>query len=254
MMARTTLTLDDLVVQLRQVHGAALECVVLYGSAAVDEQIAGRSDLNVLVIVRTLSLDALRTLGQTVRAWNEAGNPPPLTLTRAEWDRSADIFPMEYADILERHRVLFGTAPFDGSRVTLEHLRLELEFEAMGKMLRLRQGVMAAGTDPARQADLLRASFGTLLVLFRSLLRLHGERPPRDQVAIVRAAAARAGFDPAAFERVAALVRGTPIPAGETPAVLASYLSAMDHVVQHLDRYTPPAASGGPPSTDSPST
>ncbi len=238
-----TLTLDELVAQLRRAHGDALECVVLYGSAAVEEQVAGRSDLNVLVIVRTLSLETLRALGQTVRAWGEAGNPPPLTLTRAEWDRSADIFPMEYADILERHRVLHGVAPFAGIRVDAGHLRLELEFEAMGKLLRLRQAVMAAGTDPARQAELLAASFGTLLVIFRALLRLHGERPPRDRLAVVRAAAVHAGFDPAAFERVAGLVAGTPIPAADTPAVLSAYVSAMEQVVAHLDRFHPPSGA-----------
>ena len=62
---------------------------------------------------------------------------------------------MEYADILERHRVLDGTPPLDGITVP-RHLRLQLEQEAMGKLLRLRQGVLLAGTDGKRQVELLR--------------------------------------------------------------------------------------------------
>lgn len=45
-MAAKTMTLDELVAQLTRVHGEALQAVVLYGSAASGEDIAGRSDLN----------------------------------------------------------------------------------------------------------------------------------------------------------------------------------------------------------------
>ena len=60
--------------------------------------------------VETLDLAHLRKLGSTARAWSEAGNPPPLTFTLEEWRECASIFPMEYADVLERHRVLHGDA------------------------------------------------------------------------------------------------------------------------------------------------
>ena len=235
--------LDDLVKQLHAVHGAELQAVVLYGSAASDEAIAGYSDQNVLVIVRAIDLETLRSLGQTARAWQEAGNPPPLTLTLDEWRRSADIFPMEYADILERHRVLDGTLPLDGIHVDKAHLRLQTEQEAMGKMLRLRRGVMTAGTDTKRQSELLRASFSALLVIFRAVLRLHGLRPPRDALAVIREVSSRAGFDGAAFERVAELVRGADIAERDTEAVLSGYVRGMDALVLYLDRYAPPSAA-----------
>ncbi len=242
-MAKTSMRVDDLVSQLTQVHGAALRAVVLYGSAASDEAVAGHSDLNVLVIVETLSVPTLQTLAQTIRAWQEAGNPPPLTLTVAEWQRSADIFPMEYADILERHRVLHGTVPMDGITVQLADLRLQTENEAMGKLLRLRRGVMVAGTDAKRQTQLLDASYSALLVIFRAVLRLHGVRAMRDGVQVIRAVAKCCGFDAAPYERVAALVRGTAVPNRETESVLAGYVQGMESLVAYLDRFTPPATA-----------
>ncbi|MBL0169166.1 MAG: hypothetical protein IPP90_00345 [Gemmatimonadaceae bacterium] len=183
--AKSTMQLDDLVTQLTQVHGPSLVGVVLYGSAAGDEQVAGRSDLNVLVIVESLDMAALRALGQTARAWQEAGNPPPLLLTRREWVGSSDVFPMEYADILERHRVLAGTLPLDGLTVATADLRLQVEQEALGKLLRLRRAAMMAGTDVTRQRELLQASLSAMLVIFRSVLRLHGEQPPRDSAGVI---------------------------------------------------------------------
>lgn len=242
-MAKSTMGVDDLVTQLSQVHGAALRAVALYGSAATNEQVAGHSDTNVLVIVESLTMESLRMLGPTTRAWQEAGNPPPLTFTVAEWERSADIFPMEYADVLERHRVLAGVLPLEGIQVMVADLRLQTEHEAMGKLLRLRRAVMSVGSDAKRQTQLLRDSLSSLLVIFRAVLRLHAVAPPRDAGQVVRAVAERCGFDAAPFERVVALVRGTNIPDREIEAVLAGYVMGMESLVAYLDRFTPPATA-----------
>ncbi len=237
------MSLDSLVQQLRDVHGEALRAVVLYGSAASGEQVAGHSDYNVLVIVSSINFAQLRTLGQTMRAWQEAGNPPVLVLTESEWIRSADIFPMEYADILERHRVLHGALSMSEIVVHTEHLRLQTEQEAMGKLLRLRRGIMVAGTDQERQADLLRASYSALLVIFRAVLRLHDVLPERDAIKVIEAVAARCGFDAAPFVRVSALVRGGSPASGEAETLLAGYARGMDLLVEYLDRFTPPSAA-----------
>ena len=237
-MASKTMTLDELVSQLRQAHGDSLQAVVLYGSAASGEEISGTSDLNVLAIVSSIRLDTLRALGQTMRAWQEAGNPPVLEMTTDEWRSSSDIFPMEYADILERHRVLSGTLPLDGIVVSTAELRLQVEQEAMGKLLRLRRSIMLAGTDRERQQELLRASLSSLLVIFRAVMRLHGEAPPRDGAQVITAVSARCGFDGSPYQRVVALKRGTALASGETERVLEGYLSGMTTLVGYLNTFS----------------
>jgi hypothetical protein len=232
------MTLDDLVAQLLKAYGDELTAVVLYGSAAAGEHIARRSDYNVLVIVRSLGVEQLRAASAVARAWNAAGNPAPLTMTEAEWRRSADIFPMEYADILERHRVLHGTPPFDGVAVSPKHLRLELEQQAMGKLLHLRQGVLASGGDSKLLLELLEASLSTFMVIFRAAARLHGESPSTDYEALSEATARRVGFDAAPFVRVARHVRGTSkLTMGDVPGTVAGYVTGAEQLVAHLDQY-----------------
>jgi len=231
--------LDELVRQLSAVYGVGLCSVVLYGSAASGEQVEGKSDQNVLVIVDHIDRTRLQQLTQTSRAWTEAGNPPPLTLTQAEWQRSADIFPMEYADMLERHRVLKGDNPFAGIQVDPRDLRLQVEHEAMGKLLRLRAGVMNAGTDTKRQGTLLGESLSALMVIFRAVMRLHGEIPPRDSHAVAKFVASRAGFEVAAFDRVIAMAReGRRISSSDTSATLDAYVAGMEALVAYLDSYS----------------
>src|SRR3954447_3232115 len=96
-----TMTLDDLVTQLRAAYGTYLSSVVLYGSAAAGEHIPKQSDYNVLVLLDRIEPTTLAAASAVAQAWSDAGNPPPMTMTVGEWRRSSDVFPMEYADILD---------------------------------------------------------------------------------------------------------------------------------------------------------
>ena len=240
------MTLDELVRQLRAAYKERLASVVLYGSAAGGDHIPDRSDYNVLVLLDSIDntqLDAPSSVAASAvaRAWREAGNPPPMTMSLEEWRRSSDIFPMEYADILERNRVLHGDPPFAGIGVKLPDLRLQLEQQVMGKLLQLRQGALLAGTDAKRQSELVAASLSTMMVLFRAVLRLHGERPPADNVATATRVGALAGFDPAPFIRAVRHVRGEGrLSSTEAGPVLAAYVAAIEQLSRYLDQYTAP--------------
>jgi hypothetical protein len=232
------MTLDELVMQLGKAYRENLHAVVLYGSAAAGEHIPKRSDYNVLVIVDQIGMDQLRAAGAVAQAWGESGNPPPMTMTTAEWRSSADIFPMEYADVLERHKVLHGTLPSEGISVSKSDLRLQVENQAMGKLLRMRQAIMAAGTDGKRQIALLEDSLSSLMVLFRGVARLNGEAPSTDYLTLSQAVADRASFDVTPFGKVVRHVRGEQkLSAADAPTVLAGYLAGLEQLVRYLDRF-----------------
>jgi hypothetical protein len=230
------MTLDELVNQLKLAYGSALRSVVLYGSAVAGEHIAKKSDYNVLVVVDSIGVDNLRKAAAIASAWANDGNPPPMTFTTAEWKSSADIFPMEYADILERHRVLYGEAPFEGISVARPDLRLQVEHEAMGKLLQLRQGVMAAGGDGKNQVALLEDSLSTLMIIFRGVERLEGATPSQDYEALASSVAARAAFAADPFIKVVRHVRGAEKLTREAAvSVLEGYLAGMERLVAYLD-------------------
>ena len=232
------MTLDQLVTQLRAAYGPALRAIVLYGSTVAGEHIPKRSDSNVLVVVDELPLETLRAAAAVTKAWISGGNPPPMIFTEREWRSSADIFPMEYSDILERNRVLFGEDVFAGIAVSRDHLRLQIEQEAMGKLLHLRQSVFGASADTRAQLEIMERSLSKLMILFRAVMRLHGDTPPTDYEALSRVVAERSGFDAEALVRVVQHVRGqAKIRTGEVPKALGDYLTAVEHLVHHLDRF-----------------
>ena len=232
------MTLDDLVTQLRAAFSTGLRAVVVYGSAAAGEHLPGRSDTNVLVLVDALDARSLLAASACMRAWGDAGNAAPLTMTTTEWQRSADIFSMEYADILERQKVLFGELPL-GVKVDPAHLRLQLEHEAMGTLLQLRRAALAAGTDGKAQLELLESASSTVMVIFRALLRLRGEKPPADNVGLSEQVAKLAAVDAAPFARVLRHKRGeAKLKPADAAGVLTGYLAGMEGVVRYLDQFS----------------
>ncbi|MCC6928855.1 MAG: nucleotidyltransferase domain-containing protein [Gemmatimonadaceae bacterium] len=244
------MTLETLVSQLQGAYGDDLVGVALYGSAARGESIGRRSDLNVLVVVQRITMETLRREGATARAWREAGNPPPLTMTRAEWLGSADIFPIEYADILAHHKVLAGTLPLTGVSVERADLRLQLEHEAMSKLLRLRHAVMEASGDQKALLELLEVSVSAMLVLLRAALRLTGAEPPTDSEAVCDRFTAQSGRDAGALKRIVRHNRGhDPITPRDVAPLVEQYLTFAESLVGYLDAFSQTlGADGGYPA------
>lgn len=229
------LTLSDFTGQLTRAFGDDLSAVVLYGSAVGRTDPERGSDRNILVVVKALRPAALRSAAAATTAWQKTGNPAPLILTEAEWRSSRDVFAMEHTDIGARHEVLAGAFPNVPAPETAD-LRRQLEYEAMGALIHLRQGILACGGDLAMELKLLAASKGTVLVLFRALLRVHGEAVPAEPEPVIDAVAARVGFDPVPFQAVVAHVRGTKaIAKGEADAVLTDYHAGLKRFVAHVD-------------------
>jgi predicted nucleotidyltransferase len=223
--------------ELEGIFDTELAAVVLYGSAARGEFRAGRSDLNLLVLLRAVTPSALRRASGAARAWVAEGNPPPLILSEDEWRRSADVWAIELADIRDAHLALIGADPFAGIDIRPEDLRLQCERELKGKQIQLRERYLLIAGEPEPLGELLARSFSTFLVLFRTVLRLTGEGGARDAETVVREVAARVGFDPAPLLEIhrARAAGETLRPEADSPVVVG-YLDAVSRVVEHVDR------------------
>jgi hypothetical protein len=168
---------------------------VLYGSAARGDFLPGRSDLNLMLITDDLSPARLSGLGGAFAGWRKSGYEPPLVILRSEWARATDVFPIEITDMRCGYQVLRGPDPLAGLQVAPADLRSALEGEVRGKLLRLRQGYVAAAGDPGALGQLAGQSSGTILVLLRALLVLLGRTIPPEPMEVATAAAAAMGMD-----------------------------------------------------------
>ena len=207
---------------------------ILYGSAARGDYIPGRSNINLMLVLDQVSPQMLRSLGRGFTAWRKAGREPPLVLSRAEWDRASDAFPIEITDMRTAYKVLRGADPLQGIRVDPGDLRKALEREFRGKLVRLRQGYATYAPDPAALGSLGLQSAATILVLLRGVLSLLGKTVPHDSLELAAAAAASVGFE---GEHLLHVVRHRVDREWRCEAPeFENYMNAVEHTARFLDQ------------------
>jgi predicted nucleotidyltransferase len=168
---------------------------VLYGSAARGDFIPGRSDINLMLVLDQLTPTILRSLSRAFTTWRKSIAEPPLILSRSEWGRANDAFPIEITDMRLAYRVLRGSDPVEGVQVDRTDLRKALEREFRGKLLRLRQGYSTFAPEPAALGALALQSAATILVLLRGVLTAAGQPVSADSTVLVQDTASLVGFE-----------------------------------------------------------
>jgi hypothetical protein len=222
--------------QLEAALGPNLVSLVLYGSAARANHVDGRSDINLLLLVKDASTTALQKAASVLAAWTRTGESAPLIFSEEEWKDSADVFPMEIEDVRDAHQVLRGRDPVAGVATDRSQLREQLEREVRSKLLRLRTEYAAAAPDRKALARLMENSLSTFLVLFRATLRLKQIKPPADATELVRATAKATGLDPMPFEWALASRWGqAPAPLKAFDPVAAKYVDAVEQLARVVD-------------------
>ena len=230
-------TLDQLVEKLKKAHGADLVSVVLYGSAAAGDRNENFSDYNVLCVLKQIAPAQLGACEDIFRWWREAGNPAPLLLTEDEVRTSTDCFAIEFHDIKESHKILYGADVVSPLTVETCFYRAQVEHDLRAKLLRLRQKASGVLSDKKVLLRLMADSVSTFCVLFRHALILHGAGAPAKKREVIERAVERFGIDAAPFRTLLDLreERGDAKEIEPEP-LLVTYLNEIGKVINAVDR------------------
>jgi hypothetical protein len=228
--------LSDLVQRLKTALGDRIVSVVLYGSAAMGDWHEQSSDLNVLCVLDRLSPSELSQSEPIFRWWREQGHPPPLLLTDEEVRTSTDCFPMEFHDMQEHRRVLYGTDVIAGLEIDRSFYRAQVEHELRAKQIRLRQRGAEVLTNSSALLRLMTDSVSTFCVLGRHALILSGReaRWKKNEIAAALESAMNTrlkGINEILAVRASAK-RSTQM---DTLALFESYLKETDALVRFVD-------------------
>jgi len=200
--------LQKFVQETQDLYGEDLVAVFLYGSAAADEHVPGRSDINVAVILRRLTAALLRKASGSLRNWHRQGFATPLFLDPDTLHASLDAFPIEFLDMQERHRTLWGPDLLADLHVGRGNLRFQCEQELRGKLLKLCQSYVESAHTPTELERILAVAVPSIVVLARTLLRLGGEDPSGGTDTVLERTQARFGAFTTSLRRAYQLKRG----------------------------------------------
>lgn len=208
----------------------------LHGSVLTRGFDPARSQINLLVIARSLDGATLDGLARAIPKTGKRFRFQPLFMSRTGIEKSLDSFPIEWLEIQERHLLVEGEESLRDLEVPRTYLRVQCEHELRGKHLQLRQAYLLSHGDSATLQQLLEASASGFATLFRTLLRLAGETPPADTARVIERVADRFQLDAEGL-LLAYLVRsgGRRLSKEETPATFRRFLDQIQRLVIAID-------------------
>ena len=214
---------------LQHIFGERLHALVAYGEP-------GATPAPSLALVSAISADDLNRCAARVSTWHRAGCATPLMLTRDEFGGSLDAFPIEYGEILDTHRVLFGADPFTGLAIHVEDLRRACEVQVKSHLVHLRENYLECGGRPGVVAALVADSAPSFAQLLRRIARLDGV-PVNTSAELITYASSRTRLDARLVGDLLALAKTGGAAGVDGLKLYPDYLAAVENLWRFVDKW-----------------
>lgn len=157
--------------------GDNVTTILIYGSAVSGNFKPGISNVNMALIVKRLDVSVLKQVSLLFKGLHKKRVDSPLLLTQEYILNSLDVFPIEFMEIKQCHKVIFGEDFFSSLEIPRKDLRLLCEQQIKGKLLHLRQAFLNLGSNAAVLRKFVVHVFYDLIPVFRCLIDLKGKAP-----------------------------------------------------------------------------
>jgi predicted nucleotidyltransferase len=147
--------------------------VVLFGSAA-EGRLRATSDVNVLVLLKVFDKAAADRMREPVRLAKAIIDLHALFIVESELEAAMEAFALRFADIVMRHRVLFGPDPLAGVNPPREALIRRLKQVLLNLQIRARERYIVLSPREEQLVRHIADSAGPLRSAAASLLQLEG--------------------------------------------------------------------------------
>lgn len=229
--------MKELVEKLERSFHDRLVSVILYGSAAGEDHHTKYSDLNVLWVLKEITPRELSEAEPILKWWRELGHPVPTLMSEEEVHNSADCFPIEFRDMKDRRKMLYGPDVIADVKIDGTFYRAQIEHELRAKLFRLRQQGARVLSDPAALLKLCVDSVATFSVLGRHALVAAGVAAKTERRAVIRQLSDTLRMDVTPFEVLMDLREDkSGADPGDPGELFARYLTCVQQLVEFVDR------------------
>lgn len=227
---------DRIVSALHGIFGHRLRSVVAYGPQVENGDGNVAEPFSCLALVASLTIADLEASAARTHDWTRHHIATPLLLVEDEFRRSLDAFPLEYAEILRAHELLFGFNPFAGISIERADLRRACETQIKSHLVHLREAYIEAGGTPRAIADLVTASAPAFGALLRNIAQLNGSAEA-DRAAATREGSRAAELPAGLVTSILALERPSAVKAVDAARLFPEYLTAVEQLARYVDSW-----------------
>lgn len=215
--------------------GDNLSSLLLYGSAAGENFVPGKSNINLLMVLKELRFSHLQKYQKRSHHWKKKGIDPPLICTVDFLEKSKNVFPIEWLEIISHHVILHGENPFTFS-LAPQDIRIQCEKEIREIQIRLRQAFLETENRPEEIERLALVSLNSVFPILRSLLTLQKEPPPVERTKLIEAFCKKNGLSPDPFLKLWAIKKGKPITGDGYLGWFEDYLNQLEGLSSLIDQ------------------
>lgn len=223
--------LQRMAADLRRVFGNRLHAVCAYDLASAD------AETRTIVLVERLAFADFAACVPLARRWDDDDLAVPLILDREEFERTLDVFPLEYGEIINSHVLVYGDEdPFENVSVDVADRRRGCELQAKSHLIHLREGFLESRGDPRAVSGLIAASSEGFRRLLVNIILLVAPDSGRAAVEDLPSAAQQFIGIPAELTReVLAAAGSRPSTIADPTALLARYVTAVEQIWEFVD-------------------
>ncbi len=230
---------DAFIDDLKTTHGKNLASVILYGSAAAGDFVPRQSDYNLLIALHRITPKDLRNANACLREWSKFGNSIPVYFTVSELQNAADVFPIEFHNMEQARKVLYGVDVLANLNISDEYLRHQTEYELRSKLMRLRRSYISASTSVEGLTNLMAESVSSFVALFRAVLLINGLEPPVTKHEIVALTTEHLKIDGRPFVEIFNIRENNfakTLDEISANQLFADYLEQIENVIEAVDK------------------
>lgn len=219
---------------LKKIYKENLISVILYGSAVAGGFSRIFSNLNLLVIMKDVSLSVLVKCDKLIRRYPGI---QALFFTPEYIYSSLDTFPIEFLDIKDSYRVLYGEDILKDLNIDAKNLRFQCEHELKIKLVGLRHIYLKIHRSRHALAFALSSSFTSLLHILRNVLRIKGRQPPTKKEEILEELSSEFDIDLDIWGRLFKLKQGKlRLNRNELETLYIDFIRDLENLVEAIDK------------------
>jgi len=222
---------------LQSTFGPRLQALVVYPGNQ------GDGSIHSCALVDGLGFQDLVKCLPLTEPWHNRGVAVPLMLSKDEFQRTLDIFPLEYAAILGNYQVVHGEDPFRGVTIPVEHLRRATEAQAKSHLIHLREAYLESHGETRRIAGLIAASAAPLRALLTNIARLPdaqgvtAEPAPLTDASLAAMAESKIGVSASLIREILAASAAGHSTITDPSHLLAQYIEASRRLWEYVDSW-----------------
>jgi len=189
------------------------------------------------MILYERGLEALKRAVPVAKKWKARKVAAPLILTRTDLDSSLDSYPVEFLNMKNRYRLVYGEDVLQPLSFDPVMLRLQIERELKGKLFLLRKSYLESEGREFALRNLIGKSLTAFTALFGALLSLKGREVPSSRRGVIKAMAWAFPIDPEVFLHCAEVREGEGrYSASEMDSLLNAYMKEVRKLCELVDQ------------------